>query len=225
MFENLTIAFDLDGTLVETAPDLIAAANHVLRAEGLEPVAPAAIRDQISFGARAMIVKALEVRNAPRSASEIDRLLADFLVHYEENIAVHSHAFPHVHGVLQTYRGHGCKLVVCTNKREHHSRMLLSALGMLDMFDGLAGRDTFAVCKPHPDHLRGVIKMAGGDPARAVMVGDSDTDISTARACGLPSIAVSFGYTDVPAARLGASAVIDDYRAFDAALRSVLAAT
>ncbi len=224
MLKDLTLAFDLDGTLVETAPDLIAAANHVLAAEGLAPVPAAAIRQEISFGARAMIEKGLKVSAAPRSATEVDRLLGDFLRHYEANIAVSSRPFPHVVELLHDYRARGCRLVVCTNKREHLSRVLLGELGMLDLFDAIAGRDTFPVCKPHPDHLLGAIRLGGGGRRRAVMVGDSDTDIATARAAGVPSIAVTFGYTEVPAHQLGAGAVIDDYRAFDAALAQVLAA-
>ena len=222
MLKDLTLAFDLDGTLVETAPDLIAATNHVLQAQGLAPVAPGVIRDEISFGARAMIEKGLKVSGVVREPSQVDRMLADFLAHYEANIAVHSRPFPHVIDVLRECRAQGSRLVVCTNKREHLSRVLLGELAMLDLFEGIAGRDTFAVCKPHPDHLLGAIKLAGGDHQRAVMVGDSNTDISTAKAAGVPSIAVTFGYTDVPAEELGADAVIGDYRSFHEALTRIL---
>ena len=222
MLKDLTLAFDLDGTLVETAPDLIAATNHVLQAQGLAPVAPDVIRDEISFGARAMIEKGLKVSGVVREPSQVDRMLADFLAHYEANIAVHSRPFPHVIDVLRECRAQGSRLVVCTNKREHLSRVLLGELAMLDLFEGIAGRDTFAVCKPHPDHLLGAIKLAGGDHQRAVMVGDSNTDISTAKAAGVPSIAVTFGYTDVPAEELGADAVIGDYRSFHEALTRIL---
>jgi phosphoglycolate phosphatase len=222
MLKDLTLAFDLDGTLVETAPDLIAATNHVLAGQGLAAVAPLLIRAEISFGARAMIEKGLKVSGAVRSGPEVDRMLADFLAHYEANIAVHSHPFPHVIELLREHRAQGCRLVVCTNKREHLSRVLLGELGMLDLFEGIAGRDTFAVCKPHPEHLLGAIKLAGGDHRHAVMIGDSHTDISTAKAAGVPSIAVTFGYTDVPAEELGAEAVIGDYRQFAAALSGII---
>ncbi len=222
MLQGLTIAFDLDGTLVETAPDLSAAANHVLLRAGLDAVAPHLIRDQISFGARAMIVKGIEVQGARRTQTEIDGLLAHFLAHYEANIAVHSRPFPRVLGVLENLRLRGARLVVCTNKRAYLSEELLAALNMREHFEAIAGRDTFAVCKPHPDHLLGAIKMAGGDPARAIMVGDSDTDISTARLAGVPSIAVTFGYTDVPAIELGATEVIEHYDEFDRALDCIM---
>lgn len=223
MFETLTLAFDLDGTLVDTAPDLIAAANHVLVSQALAPVAAEDIRDQISFGARAMITKALGLRRTERSVVEVDALLAVFLKHYEANIAVHSRPFPHVVELLAAYRRRGCRLAVCTNKREGLSRLLLGELGMLELFDAVAGRDTFPVHKPDPDHLLGAIRLAGGARAHAVMVGDSDTDIATARAASVPSIAVTFGYTDVPVHDLGPAAIIDDYRQFDATLAQVLA--
>ncbi len=222
MLQGLTIAFDLDGTLVETAPDLTAAANHVLLREGLDAVPPQLIRGQISFGARAMIVKGIEVQGAHRSPAEIDALLAHFLAHYEANIAVHSRPFPSVLAVLKNCRARGARLVVCTNKRAYLSEELLAALDMREHFAAIAGRDTFAVCKPHPDHLLGAIKMAGGNPQRSIMVGDSDTDISTARSAGIPSIAVTFGYTDVPAVDLGATEVIEHYRDFDHALSRIM---
>jgi phosphoglycolate phosphatase len=219
---GITLAFDLDGTLVDTAPDLIAATNHVLASDGLEPVAATVLRDQISFGARAMISRGLALRDAVRTTAEIDALHAAFLRHYTANIAVHSRPFPQVAQVLDRYRAHGCRLAVCTNKREDLARSLLGQLDLLSLFDAVAGGDTFAVSKPHPDHLTGAITQAGGMVRRAVMIGDSDTDIATARAAGLPSIAVSFGYTDVPAAQLGATTVIDHFNDFDAALAMVV---
>ena len=223
MLNGLTIAFDLDGTLVETAPDLIAAANHVLTSDGFDPVEAHLIRDQISFGARAMISRGLEINKAVRTAEQVDELLARFLRHYEANIAVHSHAFPNVVDVLEACRARGARLVVCTNKSTYLSEQLLAALDIRGYFEGIAGRDTFDVCKPHPDHLLGAISMVGGDPLRALMVGDSDTDISTARAAGIPSVAVTFGYTDVPAVQLGATEVIEHYQDFDRALERIVA--
>lgn len=208
---SLTVVFDLDGTLVETAPDLIRATNHALGLAGLEAVPPAAIRPSISFGGRAMIVKALEIRGARLGEPDIDRLLEAFLAHYAANIAVESHAFPGLEGALDTLAQRGARLAVCTNKREGMSRLLLDTLGLTHRFKAIAGRDTFPVWKPHPDHLTGAIRLAGGDPNQAVMIGDSDTDIKTARAAGVPVIGVPFGYTDVPIDRLGPDAVIAHY--------------
>ncbi len=208
---DLTVVFDLDGTLVETAPDLIRSTNHVLALAGLAPVAPAAIRPSISFGGRAMIVKGLEIREARLTEAEIDKLLDVFLDHYATNIAVESHAFPGLEAALDSLAAAGATLAVCTNKREGLSRTLLETLGLDRRFAAIAGRDTFPVYKPHPDHLLGAIRMAGGDPARAVMVGDSDTDIKTARAAGIPVIGVPFGYTDVPIAELAPDEVVHHY--------------
>lgn len=208
---DLTIVFDLDGTLVETAPDLIRSTNHVLGIVGLAPVEPAAIRPSISFGGRAMIVRALEIRNVRLAETEVERLFGLFLEHYADNIAVESHAFPGLTAALDHISGQGARLAVCTNKREGMSRLLLETLGLAGRFKAIAGRDTFPVFKPHPDHLTGAIRLAGGDPSLAVMIGDSDTDIRTARAAGIPVIGVPFGYTDTPMELLGPDAVLAHY--------------
>lgn len=210
---DLTVVFDLDGTLVETAPDLIRATNHALELAGLKPVSPDAIRPSISFGGRAMIVKGLELNGARLSEPEIDALLAPFMAHYADNIAAGSRPFPGLEAALGDLAARGARLAVCTNKREGMSRKLLDALGLSHRFAAIAGRDTFPVYKPHPDHLIGVIRLAGGSPDCAVMVGDSHTDIKTARAAGIPVIAVPFGYTDIPVSELGPDAVMAHYDA------------
>jgi phosphoglycolate phosphatase len=221
---GLTLVFDLDGTLIDTAPDLIRAANHVLASEGLPAIAGKELRPAISFGARQMLATGLKVHGIRRSEAELDGLLDRFLAFYEANIAVASRPFPGVVEVLDHFRAEGALIAVCTNKREQLSRQLLGELGLAPRFRAVAGRDTFAVCKPHPDHLLGAIRLAGGEPRRAVMVGDSDTDIQTAKAARIPIIGVTFGYTDVPVAKLGADAVIDDYIEFRPALARLLAA-
>jgi phosphoglycolate phosphatase len=196
---------------VETAPDLIRSTNHVLGLAGLEPVEPALIRPTISFGGRAMILKGLEIRAARLPEAKVEELVTAFMEHYAANIAVDSHLFPGLERALDTLAERRATLAVCTNKREAHSRRLLDALGLGRRFAAIAGRDTFQVFKPHPDHLTGVIRQAGGNPGNAVMIGDSDTDIKTARAAGLPVIAVPFGYTDTPVTDLGPDAVIQHY--------------
>ena len=218
---NLTVVFDLDGTLVETAPDLIRATNHVLGLAGLEPVGTAELRHMISFGGRAMIEHGLKLRRATLAAAEIDRLHARFHEHYAGNIAAESHAYPGLEEALDRLADRGARLAVCTNKQEGLSRQLLDALGLTRRFAGIAGRDTFPVYKPHPDHLTGAIAMAGGDVADAIMVGDSDTDIKTARAAGVPVIGVPFGYTDVPMAALGPDIVIEHYSELETAVERV----
>lgn len=218
---DLTVVFDLDGTLVESAPDLIAATNHVLALVGLAPVEDRDVRNRISFGARAMIVHGLALRSEVLPDAEIDRLLVRFLEHYGDNIATGSRPYPGLEASLDEIAARGARLAVCTNKQEAPSRKLLGALGLSRRFQAIAGRDTFPVCKPHPDHLFGAVRLAGGDPARAIMIGDSDTDIRTARAAGMPVIAVPFGYTDIPVHELGPDLVLEHYRDLPAAIERV----
>lgn len=218
---DLTIVFDLDGTLVETAPDLVRATNHVLGLAGVEPVDGALLRSHISFGSRAMIEHAFHLRDRAPVEGEVDHLQRSFLAFYEANIANDSHCYPGLEQALSQLSARGGTLAVCTNKFERPSRELLTTLGLIDRFAAIAGRDTFPVCKPDPDHLRGAIRLAGGDPKRAVMIGDSDTDIKTARAAGIPVIAVPFGYTDIPVYDLGPDAVIEHYRDLEAAIDRV----
>jgi phosphoglycolate phosphatase len=208
---DLTVVFDLDGTLVETAPDLIAATNHVLAGVDLAPVAPELIRPSISFGAAAMIAEGFRLHGRPVPANEGAAHLERFLAYYTANIAATSHAFPGLESALTHLSTRGARLAVCTNKQAGLSRQLLGDLRLLERFAALAGRDTFPVCKPHPDHLTGAIRMAGGDPTRAIMIGDSKTDIDTAKAAGIPVVAVTFGYTDVHVRDLGPDAIIEHY--------------
>lgn len=218
--QGFTVVFDLDGTLVETAPDLVHATNHVMALKGLPPVEGAAIRPMISFGGRAMIDHALKLNGVVPAPGEVEDLFAPFLAYYEANIAVESHCYPGLERALDRLASRGAALAVCTNKQEHPSRLLLTALGIIGRFGGVAGRDTFPVFKPDPEHLRGAVRLAGGDPRRAVMVGDSATDIKTARAAGVPVIGVPFGYTDVPMPDLGPDRVIAHYdELFDAVER------
>ena len=222
--QGFTLAFDLDGTLVDTAPDLVRAVNHVLGRSGYADVPGAAVRPAVSFGARAMIERGLAINGVTASVSQVDEMLDVFLAYYADNIAEESRPFPALEAVLDRAAAAGARLAVCTNKRVDLSIKLLDALGMSPRFDAICGRDTFAVCKPHPGHLPGAREMAGGRPERAVMVGDSDTDVSTARAAGIPIIGVSFGYTDVPMRDLSPDALIDHYDEFEAALARILAA-
>lgn len=209
--KDATLVFDLDGTLVDTAPDLLRALNHVLDGAGSPAVAAAHIRPYISFGARRMIVEGLAAYGKSFGDDEIDRLFAQFLDHYGDNIAVESAPYPNVIEALDAAAGAGARLGVCTNKSEALSRALLTQLGLHDRFGAIVGRDTLDVYKPDPLHLTETIARAGGVTDRAVMIGDSPTDVATARAAGLPVVAVSFGYSEIPPESLGADVVIDDY--------------
>jgi phosphoglycolate phosphatase len=217
-----TIVFDLDGTLVDTAPDLAAAANHVFRMVGLAPVPAEAMHPFIGHGSRAMIDAGLRLHKVALPDSEVDRLHTLFFAYYTEHIADLGRPFDEVPETLDALREAGARLAVCTNKYEALSVDLLGKLGLLARFQTVAGRDTFDVYKPAPGHLTGAIARAGGDPARAVMVGDSEVDFATALAAGIPSIGVTFGYTPRPVRELGPGIIIDHYREFMPALAKVL---
>lgn len=218
--DGATLIFDLDGTLVDTAPDLFATLNHILDQEDLPAAEDGMIRPHISFGARRMIEEGVALAGTTRSDDEIDQLLARFLDHYAANIAVKSAPYPNMVEVLVAAALGGAKLGVCTNKRERLARQLLGELEMHSHFEAILGYDTLDVRKPHPRHLTETILRCGGNPEKAIMVGDSPTDVATAKAAGIPVIAVSFGYSEVPPRELGADIVIDDYADFlDAALQ------
>lgn len=208
MFNGSTIVFDLDGTLVDTAPDLTNALNDALVRRGHPPVAIEAIRGCVGHGARVMIEQALARLGAD---GDIDQMLAEFLVHYEANIARESRPYPGALAALDRLSAQGARLAVCTNKRAGLSRLLLQELEIEHYFTALAGRDTFPVSKPHPGHLTGVIELAGGDASRSVMIGDSDIDLRTAKAAQVPAILVSFGYGAAPMTSFAPDAVIDHF--------------
>ncbi len=220
---DTTIVFDLDGTLVDTAPDLIAATNHVLGVAGLAPVPGDTLRPWIGYGARRMVVESLALAGQPMADKEVDRLLGLFLLHYAEHVARESRPYPGVIDAMESCAGEGATLAVCTNKREALAVALLRALDLDRRFAFIAGRDTFPVSKPHPDHLLNTIFLADGEPSRAVMIGDSPIDIATAKAAAVPIIAVTFGYSDRPVRELAPDATIDHYGELMPVLRAVLA--
>ncbi len=223
MLNGWTLAFDLDGTLIDTAPDLIGAANHILGTLDLEPVPLDALRPTISFGSRNILIQALAMRGRRYPDAEIDALLERFLVYYEANIARHSRPFEQMVDCLERLSAGGARLVVCTNKLEHLSRRLLSELAVDGLFGAITGRDTFPVCKPDPGHLVGAIAKVGGDARRAIMVGDSEVDIATAKAAKVPVIAVTFGYPAVPVADLDPEAIVHHYSQMHAAVERLAA--
>jgi phosphoglycolate phosphatase len=190
------IVFDLDGTLVDTAPDLLDSLNHCLGLARIPAVDEVALRSFVGMGGRVMIERAFAARNRPLAEDQLAELLVAFLEHYTANIPGRSLLFPGVRAALDRFAGAGFTLAVCTNKYESLSRKLLEALGVADRFAAICGQDTFEYRKPDPRHLASTIALAGGNPASAVMVGDSRTDIDTAKAAGVPVVAVDFGYTD-----------------------------
>ncbi len=219
------VVFDLDGTLAETAVDLIATLNAVLAREGLAAVDVEEARGMIGAGARALIQRGFAASGAALAPARLDALYAVFLAHYAEHLCDASHLFPGVTRALDRLAAAGYRLAVCTNKIEAHSVALLAALGVADRFSAICGRDTFAHAKPDPRHLTLTIARAGGDPRRAVMVGDSLTDIATAKAAGIPVVAVPFGYTEAPVESYAPDVVIEHFDDLVEAVERMVGAT
>lgn len=207
------LVFDLDGTLAETAGDLIGTLNFILQREGIAPLALDDARFMLGAGARALIQRGFSAQNVPLDPPRLQQLFGDFLAHYTAHIADESFLFPGVIEALDRFEAAGWAFAVCTNKTEAPARKLLEALGVAGRFRAIAGQDTFGAPKPDPRPLRGAIEAAGGDVGRAIMVGDSRTDIDTARNLGIPVVAVDFGYTEVPVRDLGPDRVISHFDA------------
>jgi phosphoglycolate phosphatase len=219
-----TIVFDLDGTLVDTAPDLIATLNTILGRAGLPPVDFAAARNMVGGGARHMIERGLRAEGLIPVAAEVERMVGQFIEHYAAHIADHSRPFPGVEDALDELVGGGCRLAVCTNKLEWLSLKLLGTLGLTDRFAAICGADTFGVQKPDAAILHGTVARAGGHSDRAIMVGDAITDIAVARAAGIAVIAVDFGYSETPVAALAPDRIVSSFERLPAAVFALLGA-
>jgi phosphoglycolate phosphatase len=203
-----TVVFDLDGTLIDSAPDLVATLNAIFARNGLSPVGYETARNMVGGGARAMIGRGLAAEGRVLAEPEIDRLVGDFIDHYAVHIADHSRPFPGIDAALDELAAAGYRLAVCTNKLEWLALRLLDAFALTQRFVAVCGADTFGLRKPDPDLLRLTLARAGGSPDRAVMVGDSLNDIATARGVGIPIVAVDYGYTETPIGELGPDRVI-----------------
>lgn len=212
------ICFDLDGTLVDTAPDLLDSLNHSLVAGGAPPADTVSFRRFVGRGGRVMIERAYAAGQKTLDTEEHDRLFALFLDHYGRNIPGKSRPYPGVLDALDRFRDAGYLLAVCTNKTEAFSKKLLHSLGMAHRFAAICGQDSLAFRKPDPRHLTGTIALAGGDAGRALMIGDSVTDIDTAKAAGIPVVAVDFGYTDRHVREFEPSKVISHFDELTVAL-------
>lgn len=207
------IVFDLDGTLIDTAPDLLDSLNHVITAEGLDPVSTTDLRSHVGHGARAMLRRAYKAQDRALPEARLERLVDIFIEHYTANMPGRSRPFEGAVACMDRFEEAGYVLAVCTNKFEAMSRQLLDALGIGKRFAAICGANTFAVRKPEPGHLTGTIDMARGDRDRAVMIGDSDTDINTAKAAGIPVVAVDFGYSPQPVHTFAPDRVISHFDA------------
>ena len=206
-----TIAFDLDGTLVDTAPDLVGALNTILREEGLPALPFAEVRLMVGRGARALLERGFAATGHPLDALSAPKLVERFIAIYLDRIAQESAPFPGVVEVLADLRQAGARLVVCTNKLTNLSVALLDALDLSRAFDAVIGADLAPAAKPDPSHVLAAIAAVGGDPARAVMVGDSINDALAAVRANVPALLVSFGYTEEPVETLGGDRIIHSF--------------
>lgn len=193
------LVFDLDGTLAETAPDIVRALNATLTEAGVPTVSYDTARKLVGFGGRRLLRDAIRTAGLPEpDEARLETLFSTFLAHYEAHLADGSHLYEGVGAALDRFATAGWRFAVCTNKYEHPAIRLLQALGIAARFEAICGQNTFAVCKPDADALLQTIARAGGDRDRSVMIGDSKTDIATARNAGVPVVAVDFGYSDAP---------------------------
>ena len=218
-----TAVFDLDGTLADTAQDLVATLNAVLSEEGVPSLPVEKAGDMISAGGRGLLQRGFEAAGLEPAPALIEDLYRRFLAYYGENLCVATRLYPGAVEALDRLEADGWRLAICTNKMEAHSLKLLAALGVRDRFATVCGRDTFPWFKPDPRHLTMTIERAGGDPGRAVMVGDSYSDVAAAKAAGVPVVAVSFGYPDRPIREHGPDLVIDHFDELFPAVQSLVA--
>ncbi|MDI7863865.1 phosphoglycolate phosphatase [Rhizobiaceae bacterium n13] len=205
------VVFDLDGTLIDTAPDLVASLNHTIAAAGLAPVGYEDLTFLVGNGAKMMIEKAFVLREKPLNAEDLPHLLERFITHYSASMPGESRPYPGLVDALERLKTSGFRLAVCTNKIESLAVTLIERLQLTHHFATITGGDTFPVRKPDARHLLGTVERAGADPRRTVMIGDSINDIMVARNAGVPSIAVPFGYSDVAVDSLGPNHVIGHF--------------
>lgn len=205
-----TVVFDLDGTLIDSAPDLGGALNGVLAEIGRSPVALDSVRAMVGEGAVAMLARGLEATGGA-DGHDPEALRPRFLEHYGRRLVRETRLFPGVAETLDALEARGCRLAVCTNKPEGLAREVLEGLGMGERFGALVGGDTLPVRKPDARAVAKAVIGAGGGMDRAAMVGDSRTDVVAARNADIPAVAVSYGYAQVPPYELGADAVVDRF--------------
>ena len=201
MTQKLTIIFDLDGTLVDTAPDLLSAHNHVMKKFGFTSKNLEEIKNLAGKGAAVMIGRSIW-ESAKKEFSSIndqkikDEMLKEFINYYEKNIVVKSKLITGVYEFLKWAKSMNISMGVCTNKQEHLAVNLLKKIKIYDFFDYVAGRNTFEYCKPDPRHLTNIIEIMNGNVKKSLMIGDSENDADTAKLAGVPMILLENGYTD-----------------------------
>jgi len=210
------LIFDLDGTLVDSVSDLRAAANQMLRERGRKPLTLTQVKQMVGDGAPALVARALAASGA--DSSEAARALPRFLAIYEANAAQLSQPYPGVPETLTELRRRGFRTAICTNKPQRATIAVLQGLGLLPLFDGIAGGDRFAVRKPDPGHLLKLMSELGASPAVSAMIGDNENDAAAARAAAVPLVLMRYGYARVDPASLAADALLDRFAELPSAL-------
>lgn len=214
--------FDLDGTLANTAPDLVGAANDLMAEQGLPDMPVSMAEKTAGFGAKALIRAGFDNAKESYDEARVDALFQPFLDRYAARICDESHFYDGAEAVLDQLASDGWLLAICTNKPEGLAVELMKRLGATHRFGALLGADTLPVRKPDPEHLFETIRRVGGNPATAIMIGDTDTDLKTARAAEIPCILTTFGYSHIPVARLKPDAIVDHFHQIPAALEKCL---
>lgn len=215
------IIFDLDGTLAHTAPDLIGTLNRITSDYDLEPISLQQFGKIIGHGAKAMITRSFECNNRQIDKATLEKLYHDFLDDYSKNIANETVLFENVLDAMDKLENSGFSFALCTNKTESMAKLLLNELDVTQRFKSITGGDTFDFKKPDAKHLEETAKLAGHSISKAIMIGDSATDIDAANSAGIPSVAVTFGYTETPAHELGATKVINHFNELPEAIESI----
>jgi phosphoglycolate phosphatase len=217
--EKFLLLFDLDGTLVDSLPDLTNALNEVLRERGHAPLLPQDVKPMIGDGMPTLVARGFAARGA--DAGEAKAAEPRFLEIYEATATHLTRPYPGVPETLAALREHGYATAVCTNKLQHATEEVLRGMELDGLFDGFAGGDRFAVRKPDPGHLLGMVELLGGDPRRTAMIGDSENDALSARAAPMPLILMRYGYARIDPAQLGADRVLDRFEELPQALSTL----
>ena len=216
-----TVVFDLDGTRIDTAPDHVETLNVIFAREGFATLPYDTARNLVGAGAKAMIARGAGAEGRILSPGKLDQMFADFIAYYSEHITDRSRPFPGVTDALDSLAARGWRFAVCTNKLERLSVLLLRRLDLADRFVAICGQDTFGIQKPDPEILRRTVASAGGTMRRTIMIGDSNTDICTARAAGVPIIAVEFGYSERPVAEFAPNRTISHFAQLPASIAAI----
>lgn len=220
--EGWTLAFDLDGTLVETHVDLVGTLNRMLVNHGLPEVPMEGAAALIGGGARALLQHGFEQAGAPVEEARDPELFDAFIADYIDHIADHSVPFEGVVETLERLAERGALLVVATNKRTDLSELLLTKIDLARHFAAIVGPDKVTARKPSGAHLKEAVTLGGGDPARAIMIGDAAPDTGAARDAGMPVIGVSFGYTPVPIEDLEPDVIVDAFADIEEAVDMIV---